>query len=178
MQRPARKPHLPRGVHGFTLVEVAITLTVVSVLLVAAVTAFGRSLQAARERSVAEKFLQDFTWARGAAAAADASTLDATLSGAPIVTLTLNADCSWTTRLRTASAAAAVTDAGHSMTTAQVAAKSANLSCAGLTLPATFTFDNQGGVATTGVVTFTGATGNWPLSILASGSVIRTKVAS
>lgn len=167
-----RAPAIRRTSQGFTLLELAITMAMIAILMLAAVTSFGKSVRLSRERSVPERFLADFLWARTAATAANANTLISSLTGAPTVVLTLSADCSWRTTIN------ATADASHSMSSSQISNQGISLSCSGLTLPATFTFDNVGGVSTTGNLTFTGSTNTWPMAIFASGSVLKTKVAS
>jgi len=158
---------------GFTLVELMITLAIIALMMVLAVPSFGSASRAARERSAVQKLVQDFAWARGAAGAGDQAALNSSLTAGvtPTLTLTLNADCSWTTAI------SGTTDSVHSMTTAALSAQAPGIACAatGLTLPATFTFTAQGFVDKTGGVTLTGASGQvFPLTIFYSGSIIRT----
>jgi type II secretory pathway pseudopilin PulG len=159
---------------GITLVEVIITVAIITLLLSQAMPSFGNAGRAARERSLVQKLVQDFAWSRAAAGTADAATLGIS-NGAPTVVLTLNADCSWTTTIN------GIVDTTHSLTTAQLAATTPNMACAptGLSLPAAFTFTPQGFVDTTGNITYTGASGQaFPLTILFSGSIIRNSPVS
>jgi prepilin-type N-terminal cleavage/methylation domain-containing protein len=157
---------------GFTLVELAITISIIAILMTIGSTWFGASVRTAKERGVQEKFLQDFGWARAAAGVADASVLNPSLAGAPTLSITLNADCTWSSSVNGS------TDAKHSMTTSQLSALSLSLTCSGTAVPATFVFDNLGGVGTTGSVSFTGSTNNWVLQVMGSGTVVRSRVAS
>jgi prepilin-type N-terminal cleavage/methylation domain-containing protein len=166
---------------GFSLIELMVTIAIIGLMLVLAVPYFGKATQTAGERRVKQQLVQDFTWARGAAGAADKKSLDSSLAtGTPTVTMTINADCSWTTNI-----AAGATSAQHSMSSAAVA-KLASFGSAGCVasnglaaLPQTITFSPQGFVDKVGTLTLTGASGQaFQLQILYSGSIIQTHAAS
>lgn len=167
-----RVHHGRRARLGFTLIEVMVTIAIIALFLTIVSTYFAQSVRAARERGVPERFLQDFGWARSAAATARAGALVSSLSGVPTLTLTVGADCTWTASIN------GTANVAHSLTSAQLGSSGASLGCSGMALPATFAFDNQGGVSTTGSITFIGTTNTWTLQVLASGVVVRTKVAS
>lgn len=160
------------GSAGFTLVELAITISIIAILMTVGSTWFGTSVRTTKERGVQERFLQDFGWARAASAVADASVLNASLSGPPTLSITLNANCSWSASVNGSA------DARHSMTSSQLSDLGLAMTCSGTAVPATFVFDNLGGVGTAGSVMFTGSTNNWVLQVMGSGSVVRAKVAS
>jgi prepilin-type N-terminal cleavage/methylation domain-containing protein len=166
MSKPSNK--------GFTLVELMVVVGLIAFMLVQAVPSLSSGVRAARERSISQKFIQDFLWARSSATASDASALNAALSGIPSVTLAINADCSWSTSVNGTS------DPSHSMSSNDVSAV-ASMSCSGsgLTLPATFTFTSQGYVSSTGTLTMTGSSGqSTPLRVLHSGAIFRMGNAS
>lgn len=158
---------------GFSLIELTIAMALVALLTVLAVPSFGNAARSSRERSVAQKLVQDFTWARGAAGAGDAAAFG-TSSGAATVVFTLKRDCSWTTTVN-----GTVNDA-HSLTTAQLADMAPGIACASTSpaLPAAFAFTPQGFVSSSGSVTYTGASGQaFAFTILYSGSIIRSVAA-
>jgi prepilin-type N-terminal cleavage/methylation domain-containing protein len=166
---------------GFSLIELMVTIAIIGLMLVLGLPYFGKASQTAKERRVKQQFVQDFTWARGAAGAADKKSLDATLaSGTPAVTMTINADCTWTTNI-----APGVVSAQHSMTATDLG-NLANFGASGCAasnglaaLPQTITFSPQGFVDKVGTLTMTGASGQaFQLQILYSGSVIQTHAAS
>jgi len=162
-----------RTQRGFTLIELMVTIAVIAIMMAIAVPSFGSGVKVARERSVVQRLTQDFMWARGAAAAADASSLGVagvTSTTTPTLTLVVKADCTWTTAVN------GTTDARHSMTSTALAAIAPSASCTGsMALPATFTFTSQGFVNNSGTFTFTGAsTTAYPLQILYSGAIFRT----
>ena len=156
---------------GFSLIELMVVIAIIAIMVSLAVPSFGTGVRAAKERNVVQRLTQDFMWARGAAATADASTLNSSLNGAPTLTVRVNADCSWTTAVN------GTTDAKHSMTTDAVTAAAPGVACSGtgLTLPATFTFTPQGFVNTTGTLIYTGTATTTPLKfqILYSGAIFR-----
>ena len=167
---PSTRIHAPR--RGFTLVELMVTIAIIAIMMVLAMPSFGTASRTSRERGVIAHLIQDFTWARGAAGAASAHTLDASIAAttSPTLTLTLNADCTWSTTIN------GTVNAAHSMTSTSLATLAPGMSCSGTapTLPATFTFTPQGFVNTTGTVTFTGATSTTTqLRVLYSGSILR-----
>lgn len=162
---------------GFSLIELMVTIAIIGIMLVLAVPYVGRVAGLANERLVKQRFIQDFTWARGAAGAADASALDASLaSGTPTLTMVLNADCTWTTKI------SGTANSQHSMSSTDIARIAPAMACAGsggLALPVTFTFYPQGFVSSTGTLTMTGASGQASqMQILYSGSVLPTHAAS
>ena len=160
-----------RSNRGFSLIELMVVIAIIAIMAAIAVPSFGAGVRNARERSIVQRMMQDFMWARGAAATVDASTLNSSLSGPPTLTFVLKSDCSWTTAVN------GTTDTKHSMTSAAVSAISTGVACSGtgLTLPATFTFTPQGFVNTTGTLTFTGTATQTPLNfkILYSGAIFR-----
>lgn len=157
------------GQVGFTLVELAIVLTIIAIMVLLAAPSFGSAYRTSNERSVVQKFAQDFQWSRGAAGAADASVLISGLSGAPVVTLTVNADCTWTVAVN------GTTEPSHSMTASTLGTVAPGISCASsLTAPGRINFSAQGFVDNVGTLTYTGASSRtYPLQILYSGSVLR-----
>ena len=160
---------------GFSLIELMVTIAVIGFMMVLALPSLGNSARVSRERSLVQQLVQDFTWARGAAGAGNASALLAGTSGAPTLTLKLLADCSWTTQVN------GVTDASHSnASTSGIACTSVALGASpALVYPVTFTFTPQGYVLTSGNVTATGASSQvFMLNILSSGSIIRGNSAS
>jgi len=154
---------------GFGLIELMVTVAIIAVMMSLAVPSFGNAARSSRERSVVQRLVQDFSWARGAAVTGNASILNSAASGAPAVTLKLNANCSWTLSVNNN----AVSD--HSMALGTLQSTAPNITCSStIALPATFTFTPQGFVNTTGTVTFTGAGGQaYPLQILYSGTMLR-----
>jgi prepilin-type N-terminal cleavage/methylation domain-containing protein len=166
---------------GFSLIELMVTIAIIGLMLVLAMPYFGKASQTAKERRVKQQFVQDFAWALGAAGAADKKSLDPTLSsGTPAVTMTINADCTWTTKID-----ATTTSAQHSMTATDLGniAPFGSVGCVasnGLNaLPQTIAFTPQGFANMAGTLTMTGASGQaFQLQILISGSVIQTHAAS
>ena len=166
---------------GFSLIELMVTIAIIGLMLTLAMPYFGKASQTAKERRVKQQLVQDFTWARGAAGAADKKSLDPSLgSGAPTVTMTINADCTWTTSI-----APGVTNLDHSMNATDLG----NLASFGSTgcvasnglaaLPQTITFSPQGSVDKVGTLTLNGASGqSFQLQIYYSGSIIQTHAAS
>ena len=155
---------------GFSLVELMVTIAVVALTMVLAAPSFGNATRGARERSVVQKLVQDFAWARGAAVAGDAAAFGAS-AGAATVVLTLKSDCSWTTTVN------GTANDAHSLTSAQLATVAPGLGCTATSpaLPAAFAFTSQGFVSSTGSVTCTSASGQtFTLTILYSGSVLRS----
>jgi type IV fimbrial biogenesis protein FimT len=157
---------------GFTLVELIITIAIIAIMMAMAVPQFSSTGRASRERGVVSKLVQDFTWSRGAAGAASANSIDTTLSSTatPVLALTINGDCTWTTTIN------GTTNVAHSMTSAQLTQLAPGMTCSSTspTLPATFTFTSLGFVDKTGTVTMTGATTTTAqLRILYSGAIMR-----
>lgn len=178
---------LRRALRGITLVEVMVTIAIITLLLAMALPSVGSAVGTSRQRQVARQFSRDFQWARGAAGAGDAAVLSnsqqAFGTGTPTVSLTINADCTWTTTVTVNGTA--TTDPVHSMTAAGLASAGGSFACAAtnpLTLPATFTFDTLGGVNNSGRLsiagTASGSTTTWGLQILGSGTLVRTNGAS
>ena len=165
---------MARDTRGFSLVELIIVVAVIAIMLALAVPTFSSSVQASKERGAIQKLSADFQWARGAATAPDASLynslVNAKLTGKPIVALTVNADCSWTTTINGSP------DPSHSMDGGTLSTIAPNIHCTGLglTIPANFSFDPQGFVTTTGKLTYTGASSqSFVLQILHSGAMFR-----
>ena len=147
---------------GFSLIELMVTVAIVALLLVMVMPSFSNSVASSRERTVVQKFVQDFDWSRSAATTR-------------AVTLTLSANCSWSASVD------GVVDTAHSMTPAALSGLAAGIACSGGTvaLPATFAFTSQGFATPNGTLGFTGARGQqWPLQVLYSGSMVRVKGAS
>lgn len=147
---------------GFTLVELMVTLALLVLVAMQAVPSIGQAVTVARERSVVQKFVQDYDWLRSRA-------------GSATVALTFNADCSWSATINGAA------DADHSMTAAALGSTAPSFACSGgtLALPVTFTFTRQGFVSPNGTLVLTGASGQgWPLQVLYSGSIVRRTGAS
>ena len=158
---------------GFSVIELMVTLAIAALMITLAVPYFGKATTQANERRVKQQLVQDITWARGAAGAADQKSLDSSLaSGTPTVTLTINADCTWTTKV------SGNTNSAHTLATTPTAMSCAPAATAGVpTLPATFTFTPQGflsSTASSGTLVLTGTTTSYRLQILYSGSVIET----
>lgn len=149
---------------GFGLIEFMVTIAIFSLLAGYAVPALKGSVQTSQARLVTQRFIQDFAWMRGQA-----------VTGTHIITLTLNADCSWSS----SQDGSAVTS--RSFTTAQVTSTAPGISCAlgSGSLPVSFTLDNQGFTGATATLTFTASSGQtFPLQLLSSGAVIRINGAS
>lgn len=144
-----------RRSRGFTMVELSVTIVVAALLLAVVLPNLGTTLSNSRSRTVVSKFTQDFASLRNSAA-----------TGSPTVTLTLNADCTWS------AAVAGVADTSRSMSAQP---STAGLSCSGLTgtaLPVTFNFSPQGFVQPSASFVFTAGTGqSWPMQVLSSGTV-------
>ena len=153
---------------GFSLIELMVTVAVIGFMMVLALPSLGKSVQTSRERAAVQQFVQDFTWARGAAGGTDASLLLSGTTGVPVLTLQLNADCSWVTKVN------GIQEPVHSTTPSGLTCTSSTL-----TYPILFQFSSQGYVAPAGNVTATGASLQvFPLSILSSGSIIHGNNAS
>jgi prepilin-type N-terminal cleavage/methylation domain-containing protein len=166
-----------RSARGFSIIELTVAILIVAVMMALTAPSIMSTSRNARERAVPEKFLQDFTWARGAAGAGDAaslqdSTVSGALTGAPTVKMTVGTDCTWSTTVNN------TVIPSRSMTTAQLSSLGASaLACTNSnTNP--FTFTSQGTVSASANLTFTGSTNSWQLQVLGSGAVVRTKVAS
>jgi prepilin-type N-terminal cleavage/methylation domain-containing protein len=163
---------------GFSLIELMVTLTIGALLLVLAVPYFGTATKQANERRIKQQLVQDITWARGAAGAADQKSLDSSLStGTPTVTLTVNANCTWTTTI------SGTTNSAHTLTSTPTTMSCAPASTGGVGSSMSFTFTPQGFLNTTsgsgaGTLVLTGTTQTYQLQILYSGSVIETHATS
>ena len=145
---------------GFTMIELAVTIVVVALLAAIAMPYLGKSISTSRTRTLIAKFTQDFAWLRNAAS-----------TSSSVVTLTLNANCSWS------GVVDSTADSSHSMSLTQINNSSAGLSCAGQSqaLPITFTFSRQGFVSPAATFTFTASTSQqWPVQVLGSGTVAIT----
>ena len=155
---------------GFSLIELLVTVAIIGVMFALGAASFGSTVRKARERTIVQKFVGDVAWARGLA-----SRKGVNVTGASRVQIVLGADCTWATTTPLAAASSGEQTA-HSMSAAEIAAQSAGIACAGsngLALPATFTFNADGSVSTSGNITFTGTTETWVLRMLFSGSVVR-----
>lgn len=163
--RLTMRPASLRSARGFTIIEMMMTLTVFAILVMMVLPEVSSIMANARDRSVVGRFAQDFDWLRSRASTS-------------AVSLTLNADCSWTATVDGA------TNADHSMTTATLTAMQANVSCAPaavtpITLPATFNFTPQGYSSVTGRFMFQGSQGQtWTLQVQFSGTLLRINGAS
>ena len=167
---------MTRRAPGFSLVELMIVVAIIAIMLAIAVPTFNNSVHASKERGAVQKLNADFQWARGAAAAADASLfsslVNTALVGRPVVVLTVNGDCSWTTTIN------GVLDPSHSMAPTDLANAAPGIQCSGLGLPApaAFAFDSRGFVTTTGTLTY-GDSGTssqqFTFQILHSGAMFR-----
>ena len=160
---------------GFSLIELMVTIAVIGFMMVLALPSLGNSVRTSRERAAVQQFVQDFTWARGAAGSSDASLLLGGATGAPTLSMQLKADCSWTTFVNgTKEPVHSATPSGITCTSAAV-----GTTIPALTYPITFTFTSQGYVSTSGNVTATGASGQvFQFNIFSSGSIIQGNSAS
>lgn len=149
---------------GFTLIELMVTISLVGVLMAVVAPYLTNAISNARARNVVSKFRQDFSWLRNQAA-----------TGNKVITLTLNADCSWSSSID------AAVDTSRSLSSTEIA-NSSSISCSPTNttvLPVTFNFTNQGFVNPTATFVFNGPNGQkWPVQILSSGTVILTQGAS
>lgn len=146
---------------GFTLVELAVTLAVSSVLVAVTVPYLGTAIGNSRARNTVSKFTQDFNSLRSLAA-----------SGTHTVTLTLASNCSWSANVDGS------VDPDRSMTASNLASSAAGFTCAALgttLLPVVFTFSPQGFVQPSATFSFTGSSGQvWPIQVLGSGTIVIT----
>ena len=159
---------------GFSVIELMVTIAIAGLMLTLAMPYFGRATTQANERRIKQQLVQDFTWARGAAGAADQKSLDSSLaSGTPTVTMTINANCTWTTKISTN------TNSAHTLAATPTTMACAPATTGGVpTLPVTITFSPQGFVDKAGTLVMTGTTQTYQLQLLYSGSVIETHAAS
>ena len=150
-----------KSMRGFTLVELAVTLVVASILLAVALPSLSTAIANSRARNVVSKFTQDFNSLRSVAA-----------SGTHTVTLTLAGNCSWSATVD------GVNDAARSLTATELTNSSSGFACAasGTTvLPVVFTFTPQGFVQPSATFSFTGSSGQtWPIQVLGSGTIAIT----
>lgn len=161
--------HLPsRRPGGFTLIELMVTVAVIGLMLGLAAPSIGMALLASRERSVVQRFTQDYEWLRSQAGAA----------GVTATTLTLNGNCTWAASVSRNGVASP--DAEHSMSATSLAqmSPSSTFTCASpegsLPLPVTFNFTSQGFVSPNGKLKLSGSSGTeWQLQVLYSGSIVR-----
>ena len=162
---------------GFSLIELMVTIAIIAIMMALAMPSIGTSITSARERSVEQKLIQDFTWARGAAGAGDAGSLITGQTGSPTIEFKIDAVGTWTTRIKTPTNSAGVVDVTHSMSSLQLSSL-ATIACVAtspLTMSVTFTFTPQGYVNNSGTVTCTGNSGQrFPMNFIYSGSVFRT----
>ncbi len=163
---PQRELQLKKHARGFTLIEVATTLSLASALMALAAPSLTNAASVSKSRTVVNKMTQDYLWARGRAS----------MGRATAVRFVLNADCSWTTTID------GVADAAHSFDATQIATAARGTSCRGQTgsaLPLTFAFDTQGMVLPSAQFTFVAGNGQtWPLRVLGSGTILHTPGAS
>lgn len=159
--------------HGFTLLEVIVTMAIAALLMTMIGPSVGRSVTNARARSVAQQFVADMNWVRN-----QASTTSRPAGGRP--TLQINSDCSWAPTNISGSTAAVL--AAHSMTAAYLTANVNGFSCTlSAAAPFVVVFNEQGFVspppassANSGTVTFTAPNNGttWTVQIMSSGSAI------
>lgn len=167
MRALGRAGRCPRG---FTIIELMVAMAVVGILMAFALPRFAAAIGATRDRSAMEKFLQDYEWLRGMAGR----------PGVTAATLVLNADCTWTASMSTSAVPTPTVDTAHSLTATDLSAMHAVLACSGsapnpIAFPATFTVSSAGFVTPNGNLTFQGRNQNWPLQVLFSGSLVRTR---
>ncbi|WP_031407015.1 Tfp pilus assembly protein FimT/FimU [Thiomonas sp. FB-Cd] len=148
---------------GFTLLELLVVIVIAAILFSVALPSFLSSIQGRQSVSVVSAFEQDIAWARGQA-----------ISNSPSVSMTLNADCTWT--VNTGQGAE---DAHHSMTIAQLQNNAPGISCTGV--PAgglVMTFDSLGMVSIPSgstsnpntIITVNSSAGGAPVSVQIFGS--------
>jgi prepilin-type N-terminal cleavage/methylation domain-containing protein len=162
------RPRSPRSGGGFTLIELMVVIAIAGIIMAYALPQFSEAMAASRNRSAIDKFLQDYEWLRGMASR----------PGVTSATLTLNADCSWSSALTSVAVPAATVDAPHSLTSAEMTQMRVVLACngVGIPMPATFTINNQGFVSPNGTVQFQDSASRvWPVQVLRSGSLVRLK---
>jgi prepilin-type N-terminal cleavage/methylation domain-containing protein len=162
---------LPRG---FSVIELMVTIAIAALMMVLALPYFGKATKQAQERRVKQQLVQDITWARGAAGAADQSSLDSSLASGttPSVTLTINADCTWTTKIGTA------TNAAHTLASTPTTMSCAAAASGGLPVGTAISFTPQGFAKKAGTLIMTGTTQTYQLQLLYSGSVLETHATS
>ncbi|MBV8503058.1 MAG: prepilin-type N-terminal cleavage/methylation domain-containing protein [Paucibacter sp.] len=156
---------------GFTMVELSITIAVAALLAALAAPAILAMTQNARTRSMVQKLMSDFVWVR------NTSALTANATSGTVATLTINADCSWSSSVN------GVANPAHSMTTATLSQNAPGLTCSATTaFPVTLNFTPQGFLtpqSPTPTVTYLSNKGQaWPLQVMTSGSVLLTQGAS
>jgi len=157
-----------KRVRGFTLIELAIAISILAMLAAFALPALIRTVTNARSRSMTQKLMADFVWARNSAATA------ANATSGTVATFTVNADCSWSTTVN------GTANTAHSMDVTTLGQMAPGLTCsAGATLPVTFSFTPQGFVTPSSTLTYTTNSGqNWVFQVMTSGSMLLTNGAS
>ena len=142
---------------GFSVIELMVTIAIIGWLITLGVPTIGRWFADAHVRG-----------------AADQKSLDSSLaSGTPTVTMTINANCTWTTKISTN------TNSAHTLAATPTTMACAPATTGGVpTLPVTITFSPQGFVDKAGTLVMTGTTQTYQLQLLYSGSVIETHAAS
>ena len=185
----ASRKHPPSA--GFSLIELMVVIAIIALGVTLAVPYFGGAATTARERSIVDRMVQDFNWARAAAGVADASTLGGGYAaGKPSITVKLwdqaTGKCGWTVFVN------GTVDSAHSSNDSSgvnsLASQAPGITCGVATdtlpLPVTFTVSSQGFIDKTGTISYSstqsGSTANsfWPLLFLSSGSILNTHAAS
>ncbi len=155
-----------RGSRGFTLIELAVTLTVLVLLGMLVVPDLVETVDAGRTAVLVNQFPQDVAWARNQAVTTQQP-----------VRMTLGPGCAWSIQTGAYQADGSTqwtTQNAHSMTAGQVAAQFPNVNCPTLAAALTVNFNGQGFLDTAvPKITVSDAHGqNWTLLLLMSGSVI------
>ena len=156
-----------RPQHGFTLIELMVTIAVAALLGLVALPNLANMIDASRTSVLVNKFQQDVAWARNQAVTAHI----------PVQIVLGPGNCQWTTQTGSYSGGSTswTTSTEHSMTVAQ-ASSSSGATCqfsTGTATTLTLSFNSQGFVSSAPSVTVTAPKGQtWSLQVLASGSVL------
>ena len=165
MQSKARFAHKAmRRQGGFTRTELTLSISVLIMLAAFALPSLIQRAHDARIRATMQKLMGDVVWLRKAASA------QADGRGVSAVSLTVNADCSWSASVHDRA------DTAHSMSSASLDEVAPGLHCtsSGATsLPLTFSFSQQGAIAPTSLLTYSTDSGKrWSLQVMTSGAVL------